>query len=549
MTNRKTACLYIALICAALCMPYAPATAEEFDVDYRTLESLGIYESEYEGSLGSDLWNNATRSNLIALIEKIPEEPKSKTSYRLQKHALLTQARVSFSGQPDPEGGKDLLTIRMEKLIAMGAYPEALALYRTMNAEPYHPALARTGILAMLYTGQKALACIEAKTMKDRFKEDGFWQDFKAYCSVSLSEKATKEEKGQLKDSKRKILQSLANDKKYSFSYAPDDFEKLTWLEQAALGAEQKLTTGTLNKESVHKIPLRHISLLLLNENIDENNKTFLTIEAARRGIYGEEELVNLYEALYKLPKGEEPTEPKTSRGKLGYFYSQLIQAKSDEKWNIIKQAFDLQKTYDIDALIPFATILGSIRPEAPQKDDIKNVILLFAAAGQPLPAFWAEALDSLPEEAKEGKDWKNLKILAHILQSERDRKSNETVEIITLTDGFDTKKKALLKIIIENIDTANKIVHNAPVIYEKDFDIASTLVYKVPQVDVWDRLENSIQNKIKSETILLSATLINAGASGDMYPGVMRDVLNSLNAVGLTSFSRDVAKEAILED
>ncbi|HBR69819.1 MAG TPA: hypothetical protein DEA55_10640, partial [Rhodospirillaceae bacterium] len=217
------------------------------EVNYKNIESAGLYASARDGGLGKDIWDNAHRSYLIGLIERLPDSISSRTLRRLIKRALLTQTSADLiQNDIEIQPGRDLLTVRMEKLIDMGLYAQAFDLYSLLNKEPYHERLARAGILAMLYNGEKPLACLEANILGTRFAEIEFWQQFKAYCAFTVSDNATEEDKKILQSSGKRVFQSIAAGGHPAFSYTPQAFSGLSYIEQAVLVAEKGIGTGGL---------------------------------------------------------------------------------------------------------------------------------------------------------------------------------------------------------------------------------------------------------------------------------------------------------------
>ena len=103
------------------------------------------------------------------------------------------------------------------------------------------------------------------------------------------------------------------------------------------------------------------------------------------------------------------------------------------------------------------------------------------------------------------------------------------------------------MKSIIENIDKAANISDNPNEIYEKDYSLTFRRDYVMPTHVVWNHLSEAGRNRETGKTVLLSASVLQAADPGEIYPGLLNDVRNGLNNVGLTDISSNLAMEAIL--
>jgi hypothetical protein len=68
-----------------------------------------------------------------------------------------------------------------------------------------------------------------------------------------------------------------------------------------------------------------------------------------------------------------------------------------------------------------------------------------------------------------------------------------------------------------------------------------------MPSTVVWNHLLEASLSKNTGETVLLSASVLQAAELGDIYPGLLNDVRTGLRNVGLTDISSDIAASAVL--
>lgn len=538
--------------------PAGPApqdeTAPKVTADLSKIESLGLYVNEAEGSVGTDVWRNSARSSVTESIKAMPATSPSPTLQDLKRRLLLTASNVrSLKNDIDITPGNDLFSLRMARLIDLGAYSDAHGMYHLMDSDPYTAHLAGSGILATLYTGQKSLACLELKATSAQLEKDALLEDFMAYCDVSLENTPDNKAVDTLKASKRKLLQTMATNKSYSFVYSPKAFESLSQLEQALIVADGRLDLRNLDRIAKSAIPARHIPLMLVQESLPPREKFMLTLQAVKTGMLSYEEIFSMYEKMLKPGLGEDakadPVKPNTDWQMLAWLYNYAgNQPPGPEQWKVVKQAFALADVYGDQALIPYASYIAGLKPEGLTVRDIRHAFIATNAAGSALPPYWTAALETLEPEGKVEKlKYYQLYMANYLAQPDARRTPEQRAKIIAYLDGQKSSFSQFAKIIIENLDIVKKDNNNARGIYEKDFGLTSNGDYVMPSKDVWDRLNKASQNKNLGETILLSAAVLQGKSLQETNPVVFRDVLNGLNNVGLNDVSRNLAIEAVL--
>ncbi|MCB1563783.1 MAG: hypothetical protein KDJ75_09435 [Alphaproteobacteria bacterium] len=533
--------------CAALLLSGAEnARAENPPVpkDIAKYESAGLYKSRKDGGLGPELWRHARREAVQDYMELLPVSSGNMIFQNLTLSLLLSAADTTdMDDYKKPEAGEDLLTLRLEKLLSMGAYGKIYEIYNFLPDKPYHPRIARAGILSMLYSGEKSLACLENNTLQGLYDEDDFWTDLEAYCAYTLSDSPDEEAESALKDTKREMLRTLAFNKDYSFSYDTKAFEKLSALEQAFLTAESRIDISGTSNAALRKIPANHVGALLAQDDLSDKHKIALNILAVKYGLKTTEDLGKIYE----ITKTPEPEEAKTEWEKLPGLYKNAKHAKDRaESWAALKQTLPVTGTYGIESIMPFASMIAKNPPESASMNELRTVYAVLTEAGFDIPPVWADLLyRHRGEEAGNSKAFLILATVAHITNSHK--YSNEYADLLE-TDR--TKYPELvdkIKIITENIDKTLRDRNNTLEIYEKDFDLTSMKHYVMPSVRLWDRFMEAGENRIISEAVLLSILAFRDKQPGAFYPGTVREAIKNLNTVGLTDVSRSLAIEAIL--
>lgn len=523
--------------------------------DYTALESAGLYSSAEEGSLGKDLWKGMKRSELLHLLEAMPVASKTPAAQRLIFGALLSRTEAGMiDNDVPPTPGSDLLTLRLEKLIQAGAYRHAQDLYSSFgDHEPYHERLARAGILAMLLNSEKSLACVEAETIKDHFANSGFIKEILAFCDVTLSDAPSADSIAAI-DTLNLKNKDIFVAKGAAIRYSPENFDALPLIEKAFLSAEKKIEFDAASVK-IADIPPAHLRILLEAADLTAADRFQLVAAAQSWGLAMPGEMKDAYKAALP-PKGGDPSKLPVSDNapaweKIALYYT--IAANAEEKpaqWDTIKKALDLGNYYGIYALAPFAGLLTESQPGDASIDQIETGTRILVAAGTPLPGQWIDRILQIPLTDK--KTFINQRVYALRFAAEFARKGGKGLSEKNENSSDspfppDSRGGYLIKNIIENIDKPKNNSDNPIEIYEKDYNLTFRQDYVMPTNVVWNHLSEAGRNRETGKTVLLGASVLQAADPGKIYPGLLNDVRNGLNNVGLTDISSNLAMEAIL--
>lgn len=550
---------FVPALCLALILVSSTASAEKDDkqdepaaeqvlkVDYEDIESIGLVSKADEGSLGRDLWKGTDRSALVKLLEVIPASSKAPAAQRLINGILLSETQAErIDNDIEPEPGRDIFTLRMEKLLEGGAYRQAFEMYNVRDGQdPYHERLARTGILAAMFNGEKSVACLDSLSLNERFDDIAFWKTVTQYCEASLSETA---EEDSVNSFKSKVLQSLSSDKNYKFPYTPESFGKLTDIEQAALAAEHKISFDG----SASDVPPRHVQILLRQPDLPANIRFALTLKGTNYGILKVADLADLYTAGASPASGQEQSAINLDEledwEKLSQLYVSAKNApEGEEQWQIIRKSFSLKKKYGITALLPFANTVSQLKPENITAEEVATAFEAMAYANLTIPAQWIDIAEKISlDDANDATRYKLL-TAAYISRLNRSKDDEERQKVFASAQKISPHWGQLTKNIMKIVDKRHNNSDNADAIYEKDVDFAFKNDYVMPSMELWDRLKKAREKQSIGETVLLSATALDQAPLTDMYPWLFGDVLTSLDQVGLTDISRKMAMQAVL--
>jgi hypothetical protein len=172
----------------AAAVPVQPELPPVQTIPLGQLEYYGLLKGAADHSLGIDMWIGSSHGPVSEMLPQIPARSRYRTLDDLTERMLLTHTDAQYmGGGKSSTPGEDLMTLRLEKLIDIGAYDDAARLYALNPGKPYHEKLARAGVTAMLYSGRKALGCLEVKAFASSYTGDVFWQQLEGICDTFLS--------------------------------------------------------------------------------------------------------------------------------------------------------------------------------------------------------------------------------------------------------------------------------------------------------------------------------------------------------------------------
>lgn len=515
-------------------------------------EGAGLYKKPADGSLGRNFWQGMRRSAAVKLLKAMPASSPEPAAQKLIFGALLTETdigKLEPENQP-PAPGEDLLTLRLEKLIEGGAYQQALELYSSLSLENPPESVARAGILAMLFTGQKPLACLEQNTVQSLYPHSAFLKTLGAYCEATNSKTPLPDSWRTLETSEHKALLALAK-KKFEYVYEPASFSNFTLLERAIITAEGKIAINASAESMFREIPPADIQILMKANNLGAKEKFILNVRALDWGLIGAANFKKNYASAIdpdlRLDKGLKVPEGVSDWEKLPYYLQIAANSENDvTRWAHIRSAIVVGQKYGISSLLPFSGLVYKLAPADASFHEMKACAGILNASGMGIPPQWIDIIEKFSPSPAERAEYAHLLAAAYV-SAGKSINDKARVRIFSYLSDAEASSTYLLKKVIENLDNSKKETHNPPVIYEKDGDLTFFKDYVMPSEAVWDRLLQAARQGLPGETVLLSATALRGAALEQIYPELFRDILVSLKNVGLTDISDNLAISAAL--
>ncbi len=145
-------------------------------LDAVSIDASGVLDASL-GGLPVDMWNGSSRDVIARALDVLPVVAPSPVRQGLARTLLLTVA------SPPSGSGPGLIDLRAERLVALGATPDALRLVDAVPEDRITETLARVRIEALMVEGRLDEACAAAEAGIARW-DAPVWQKVQAFCAL-----------------------------------------------------------------------------------------------------------------------------------------------------------------------------------------------------------------------------------------------------------------------------------------------------------------------------------------------------------------------------
>lgn len=531
-------------------------------MDRKAMESLGPLTNPLKGGLGIDMWAGTARSVVQEFLPQLPAGNTIRPAQLLARRVLLSNGDIGMMrNDKSPEAGQDLFTLRLEKLIEMGAYSDAVDLYTLIEGEPGHDRLAHAGIMALMHGGFPAQACLEVRAAhKDQSAQpdpDGFWPQIEAVCTfiqiqsvkaiadqsytkISLNGLGTSPVTGVPGS---KILTTLASRSDYRHAVSsPADVAELSNLERAVLKGLGRLDYTRLKIKKIYEIPGPVLMSMASDPNMPGHLRIALNVEAAGRGLIDADDLGALYIAVAKDSR---------DAGGLAARYAALMEAETTPEKNAIVAGVLEGKGRRLPTpLLPFAPMVSDVNPDGLSPQALETGLLLMLTSGIVPSERWLSAwLRSESGDSQKSRD-QVLLYLANLLPENLPTNStpfpDEQVKMLFTPQN--SPEALRIWAVFAGLGRQD-VLHNVASknFYEKHVDLTSANDYVMPSSSLLEKLHDAAQNGRLGEVALLASVALNNDNPETTHPGTIQEVLKSLETVGLKEEARHMALGVVM--
>lgn len=506
--------------------------------NFTQLESIGIFDTDHPQSIGNGAYYEAERSSLTALIDKADRGPWIALNKNI-RNLLLTSADAStISNDIEIKDGKDLLTLRLNTLLKLGYYKQAAALSTKIPEDVKNEKLNSLSILSMLLNREKAKACLNVKIYAPEYEYKGIWKDLDSYCTFTLksgTEIPT--------DTKSFALKSLANDRKFTITYDTKTFKTLGFLDQAILTAENAILLENKNFADYAAFPASHISSLLSQSNITQDQRAVLTAYGMTYGITENSDLIAQYEAIAEKENAQSDIE------KIAILYAESEKLLTTNKSQKVLSALSLAEKNALPLFTPFLNAASNLDIGSDLTMDQVNALLrLHLQQDTDAPDDWIDDLNDMECNDISCNTARAKTLISALLMNESVSKKLFASSQKTLTPYLlYFIKETPSKNIIENIDMSGLIGDKVRFVYENDFDLGGNKSYTMPPYSAIIELQRLGRQQNTATVILLSGILLNNIAPEGIYHETLDDIVSALRETGMNRLSRQMMAQAVI--
>lgn len=505
--------------------------------------SVGTIVSAADDALPVALWDNSSYDDILTLINDAPHDGNIPALNNTLRHLLIStyDTRAVRNIPATPTADRDMLAVRLNKLIQMGWFSDAAHLYKISAGLPKAPESLYNGVLALLLDEQPALACLEALAEQKQLKQHKNGPDLIAFC-YHRGDFAQKDQETENDPALSPLVKRILEGKAYNFR--PSSFthiNKKTPLELALLKTEgkfnsDKLALTTFKKDQDELTPF--ISGFLRRDSaLDPQKKFALLLHDIDRGLATPAELATFYDGL---PEGEI---------RLADLFRALPEKqKTGETLPVLKDSLILGKEYGIVALTPFAPFWAEITPKQLARDSLITRALDSAThAGEMLPYTWAKAWKILEDSSNT--DDILLYIAAQSAVLAPAKTDEEPFDSKGFYDNTSPYVQNIVKIIYETLDTLKELHNiNGNKLFDAVPDLTFAEGYVIKPEALMKDLKQAARNNRAGEVFLLSMQALHGIPPEQMNGDILGEVLRDLGSVGLKKEAQLMAKDVILE-
>ena len=492
-------------------------------------DTIGLYTTASEGSLGGALWQNYSAAEISKDLANIPDEIASETMRTLLLRALLTT--------PDAKPEKDsneAFSARLEKLVSLGSYDETFRLYNKLEGNIPSAIAALAGTRSAFVTGRTGLSCLEEKALDPAFKAkegNSFWSDLNEFCDILL-----KLDQNDTTDNSISASKAYIAAKNIKSPATLSELNNKSVVEILALKQSGLLPDALFTVSSAKTLKPSVVSLLLSHLPLSAEARLSLMSAAVEKGLKSKEDLANEYLTLSRAPL---PTP--------GYWKNLLdIYAKlpsSTNKAELLRSVLLLSEKPDYTSLQPFAGFFSRLDDVSSfSKEEARKVLSLLIRSKNSVSGKWVDkALESPKLASKESvTDLEVIQALSAQLKREvpdiKDSKKPEVIEITQLH---------ALSLILNDEEAEDKAKNKS---YENVLSLTAPTDYVMPTKEFMNNLAQASARQDTGKVILYSLQALNGHRVSQLHPLALYRIMEALKSVGLVEEVRSLVHEALAD-
>jgi hypothetical protein len=545
----------------------APATQIETE-ETPDPESLFLYSTQAQGALALDFFTGVSRTEIGATLSSLSSLPYPSLRNLLLRAAGSDLDVSKFKADPAPAKDAenagppppDVFSLRLATLIKLGAFEEALTLYKKNEGAPPSSNAALRGVQAMVGTGQLALACLEDKALEESLKNENsdFWNDLDVFCKSLLSPVAESEDDAtRLASASRIFLSASSKTEPKNWS----DLNGMSFFRVIALQQGGALNALPLTISDVSTLSPEILALLASQPLTTPTQSLPLLANAAKRGILSKDALAERY-SLFASAN----TPPYS--GPWGNFLTLYLKQSVTGGPDLIG-LLTASDSAGLGSLLPIAGNYELADPSAFTDSQARKVLKLLILAdsqaispwvsrvyGEEKPAETEKAQQDQIDEDQDGASnlirvW--LKDLPEIpatktgkspqkgAKNEKDPASSPEVK-----ENLNSDEMALA-LALQPFLAKTPLKSTKNKIYDNILSLTAKSNYVMPSGELMDSLQKAAAARQTGRVVLDSVQILNGLRPDEVHPAALFKILDAYESVGLSEETSSLALDALL--
>lgn len=502
-------------------MAKASAEVPSGETPITGLDTLSPYP---EKGFEPTFWGKEDLYDLGSILERDDLVIRSRTVYKLIDKVALTPA------PNDKSEGKNYIK-RLNLLVQIGDFANAVALYKLNPNVAPSPLTARLGLTSMIGSGDIATACLEYKALGDDLKagQESFYRDMETYCDTLLEMAATENQSLQSLSAANTFLKTTEN----KDSVNTNSLNSQNVIRVLALAQANQLTSFLKEAINIESLSNRNLSTLLSIRHLDKDVKFALVAEAVKRGIMDEERVDTFLkeEAANLVQSTNKKNSSKTN------YWDQFLKLYSSQKGPSPELLNHVRKGTDLFLLEALADPWSEALATPPLSE---NTLTNFSAeSAQKLLTLILYSAEGCPSNVLEK---------AFPVTSDDKTKTCPQILIDYLEEKFTSKKPALAQIFAVK-DTLLLKNQNDPEkfqTYENIFSLTDSGSYVMPSDEILSSLKKYAEQKQTTQVVIESLKVLTDVPPDKMNPAVLMEILKMLGSAGLDEETVSLSREVI---
>lgn len=518
------------------------AAAEIQQEDKTNPEEIGLPFKPTYTNLRPSLWQGMSRAEMKARLDATHAPLASPTLFNLLKQAVAIAPDISIRGAEESEQPADTFSGRLRILSELGAFEEALQLYKMLDGNIPSAEAAKAGVTAMVGTGQMGLACLEDKAIDANLKNgnDTLWSDLNTICGLLFS---SMEEDDTLR--LKKAASGFVTAKRLPIVNDIKSLNDKSAVEVLAASRAGQISPALYVASQLRLLTPSVIKILSSDKSLSPAQQLSLLTIAIEKGLQPVADL----DAAYKAQSGIATTiETPGTLGQWQQFLSSYAKLRSlnsgDAKTAELKSVL---KNPEIStaALLPLANEFASATPTGFTKQEVKAIATVLILANHPGYDAWLKALSNQAiDSASTNPAMSGYELLMNTYNvsaqadetNQKDRAGSQSFDFTRLQ-------------VSQPFITGTLAAKEKPVLsYENILNLTGSGDYVMPSDALTEDLQKAVAQQQTGKVVLLAQQVLDGKSFSEIHPASVFLILDSLKTVGLSEEANAIAREALAD-